>query len=46
MFTMSALPSEKSMNLLICFLKQSQLCWICSGVIMLRISVLPDGSPM
>ena len=26
---MMALPSEKSMNLLICFLKHSQLCSIC-----------------
>ena len=29
-----------------CFKKQSQLCWICSGVIMERMSDLPDGSPM
>ena len=41
-----AFPSEKSMNLPICFLKQSQLCWIVSTVIMLLISVRPDGSPI
>ena len=44
--TISALPSEKSINRLICFLKHSQLCSIVSFVIMLRISVLPEGSPI
>ena len=33
------------MNLLICFLKHSQLWAMVSGVIMLRISVRPLGSP-
>ena len=42
---MRALPSEKSMNLLICFLKHSQLCWMVSTVIMERMSVRPEGSP-
>ena len=30
----------------ICFLKQSQLCWMVSTVIIERISVRPDGSPI
>ena len=34
------------MKRLICFLKQSQLCWMVSGVIIWRISVRPDGSPI
>ena len=46
MFTIMALPSEKSMKRLICFLKQSQLCWMISGVIMVRISERPEGSPI
>lgn len=33
------------MKRLICFLKQSQLCWIVSTVIMVLISERPDGSP-
>ena len=40
---MIALSSPNSIKLSICFLKQSQLCWIVSGVIMLRISVRPLG---
>ena len=34
------------MKRLICFLKQSQLCWIVSFVIIWRMSVRPDGSPI
>ena len=34
------------MKRLICFLKQSQLCWIVSLVIIWRMSVRPDGSPI
>ena len=45
MFTIIAFPSEKSMKRLICFLKQSQLCWMVSTVIIWRISLLPEGSP-
>ena len=33
------------MNRDICFWKQSQLCWMTSGVIIGLESVLPDGSP-
>ena len=46
MLTIMAFPSPKSMNRSICFLKQSQLCWMVSGVIMERISVRPEGSPI
>ena len=42
----SALPSEKSMNFSICFLKHSALCAMVSSVSIWRISVLPEGSPM
>ena len=41
-----ALPSPNSMNRSICFLKHSQLCWMVSGVIIERISVRPEGSPI
>ena len=41
-----ALPSPNSMNRSICFLKQSQLCWMVSTVIIFRMSVRPEGSPI
>ena len=34
------------MNRSICFLKQSQLCWMVSWVIIWRMSVRPEGSPI
>ena len=37
LLTISAFPSEKSMKRLICCLKQSQLCWIVSGVSIWRM---------
>ena len=46
LLTICALPSPNSMKRSICFLKQSQLCWMVSGVIMDRISVRPEGSPI
>ena len=38
--------SPNSMNRSICFLKQSQLCWMISGVIIERMSDRPEGSPI
>ena len=46
LFTIIALPSPNSMKRSICFLKQSQLCCMVSTVIMVRISVRPEGSPI
>ena len=46
LFTIRALPSEKSMNFSICFLKQAALWAISSLVSILRISVRPEGSPI
>ena len=46
MFTIWALPSPNSMKRSICFLKQAQLCSMVSRVIMERMSVRPEGSPI
>ena len=41
-----ALPSEKSIRRAICLWKQAALWSISSVVIIRRISLLPEGSPM
>ena len=46
MLATMALPSLKSISLLICFWKQEALWSISSMVIMRRISLLPEGSPI
>ena len=46
LLTIIALPSPNSIKRSICFLKHSQLWFITSSVIIVRISVRPEGSPM
>ena len=46
LLAMIALPSEKSRKRLICALMWATFSSIVSTVIILRMSVLPDGSPI